>query len=602
MEGDIDALSLRNEFFMGVKLGWPFPEMLKPQRLMGLHIIKALKNKQHVVLESPTGTGKSAAILCSVLGWQRHHHAVTGEKVKIIYTSRTHSQVAQMVSSLQKTPYRPTMTVLGSRDRLCIHEHVVGDKKSKKTNVNIECRSRVKNTEGSRKYLLDSKNSAAHYDDENPPEYRESDDLEGAAVGSSSQGADEQEEDKDSSDKPTCSHYRQLGANRTASSMAQTFRPATSKNAYSNGTGDEGTKDGTHDIEDMVQFGKNPYKRTVVLRKSDQTESWGMACSLVPSASLHDHRVVVDLITPGGRVAKSGTVQAGDMIFSINHRSTQSRSIDDIAAQMIQSKEKLVLTIGSSGEDQSPHSACPYYMSRVLEKHAELVFCPYNYVLDPQIRKSLGISLDNTVVVLDEAHNVEDVLRGGGSGEWGEFELCGMIAALQYFAGATVGPLAEMTVNLQNPEDKQNGRRGDPNGANAADGADMVNVNEVAHDLMVFLERVVLFMFDSKTKFEQSGGAKKVLEEWERFHTPDSKSFEMTYDGPSGYGLAGKAVGCKTFFEKVKVDITNSERLRRSAETMERIGREQKESKFATIFEKMVDVVSKVTLAMEEPQ
>jgi hypothetical protein len=230
--------------------------------------------------------------------------------------------------------------------------------------------------------------------------------------------------------------------------------------------------------------------------------------------------------------------------------------------------------------------------------YLKLVFCPYNYVLDPQIRKSLGISLDNTVVVLDEAHNVEDVLRGGGSGVWGEFELCGMIAALQYFAGATVGPLAEMTVNLKNPEDKQNGRRGDPN----ADGADVVNVNEVAHELMVFLERVVLFMIDSKTKFEQSGGAKKVLEEWERFHTPDSKSFELTYDGPSGYGLGGKAVGCKTFFEKVKVDTVQSERLRTSAETMERIGREQKDSKFATIFENMVDVVSKLTLAMEEPQ
>lgn len=611
MEGDIDALSLRNEFFMGVKLGWPFPEMLKPQRLMGLHIIKALQNRKHVVLESPTGTGKSAAILCSVLGWQRHHYATTGEKVKIIYTSRTHSQVAQMVSSLQKTPYRPTMTVLASRDRLCIHEKVTDNgngsnnngnnsKTFKKTNVNMECRSRVKNTEGSRKFLLDSKTSMVQYDDENPPEYRESDDLEGAAaVGSSSQGP-EGEDDKDSSDKPTCQHYRQLGAGRTAGSMAKTFRPASSSssssNQYSNGTGDESTKDGTHDIEDMIQFGKNPYKRTVVLRKSPQ-ESWGMACSLVPSARPHDHRVIVDLVTLGGQAAKSGTVQPGDMIFSINHRTTQSRSLDDIAEQMIHSNEKLVLTVGSSGEEQSAHSACPYYMSRVLEKHAELVFCPYNYVLDPEIRKSLGIGLDNTVVVLDEAHNVEDVLRGAGSGVWGEFELCGMIAALQYFAGATVGPLAEMTVDIKNP-DKQNGRRGDPVG----EGAEMVQVNEVAHELMVFLERLVLFMFDSKSNFEQSGGAKKAIEEWERFHTPDSKSFEMTYDGPSGYGLAGKSVGCKTFFEKVKVDIANSEKLRRCAETMEMLGREQKDPKYATIFEKMVDVVSKVTLAMEEPQ
>jgi Rad3-related DNA helicase len=37
---------------------------------MALHLIKALKNRRHVVLESPTGTGTSAAILCSVLSWE----------------------------------------------------------------------------------------------------------------------------------------------------------------------------------------------------------------------------------------------------------------------------------------------------------------------------------------------------------------------------------------------------------------------------------------------------------------------------------------------------------------------------------------------------
>ena len=56
-EGDIATLALRKEFFMGIAVGWPYPMMMKPQRLMSMHIIKGLNASRHVVLESPTGTG-----------------------------------------------------------------------------------------------------------------------------------------------------------------------------------------------------------------------------------------------------------------------------------------------------------------------------------------------------------------------------------------------------------------------------------------------------------------------------------------------------------------------------------------------------------------
>jgi hypothetical protein len=115
MEGDIPQLGLHKSFFVeGVRIGWPYPSILLPQRQMAIHLIKGLKNSRHVVLESPTGTGKSAAILCAVLAWQRHHaKSLWGKKggkntgvdqkqekfPRIIYCSRTHSQVAQMVES-----------------------------------------------------------------------------------------------------------------------------------------------------------------------------------------------------------------------------------------------------------------------------------------------------------------------------------------------------------------------------------------------------------------------------------------------------------------------------------------------------------------------
>lgn len=50
---------------------------------------------------------------------------------------------------------------------------------------------------------------------------------------------------------------------------------------------------------------------------------------------------------------------------------------------------------------------CPYFASKELIEGAEIIFMPYNYLLDPKMRKANKIDLQNTVIILDEAHNVE---------------------------------------------------------------------------------------------------------------------------------------------------------------------------------------------------
>ena len=39
------------------------------------------------------------------------------------------------------------------------------------------------------------------------------------------------------------------------------------------------------------------------------------------------------------------------------------------------------------------HKFCPFYMSRELVQEADIVFMPYNYLLDPKLRSSHGIEL-----------------------------------------------------------------------------------------------------------------------------------------------------------------------------------------------------------------
>ena len=54
---------------------------------------------------------------------------------RIFYSTRTHSQITQVVKELRRTQYRPRTNILASRDHFCIHKTV-----SKKPNKDEECK------------------------------------------------------------------------------------------------------------------------------------------------------------------------------------------------------------------------------------------------------------------------------------------------------------------------------------------------------------------------------------------------------------------------------------------------------------------------------
>ena len=65
------------------------------------------------------------------------------------------------------------------------------------------------------------------------------------------------------------------------------------------------------------------------------------------------------------------------------------------------------------------YKSCPYYASKkiAMSPNTDLLFVPYNYVLDPAIRKSSVIDLKDSIIIFDEAHNIEDVCRDVASCE-----------------------------------------------------------------------------------------------------------------------------------------------------------------------------------------
>lgn len=445
---------------------------MQPQKQMVNHVIMALKRKLSVVIESPTGTGKSAALLCAVLSWQRWHAKCSETKPPTIYyCSRTHSQVEQMVASLKKTPYRPRMSVLGSRESLCIHREIKprdGSSLSRPVSTNLACQTRVKNTEKYRKNKLGSYESP--YDDDNPPVELPSDGIIANTV-----------EDENEAKKPTCSHYRQLTRSSLAARTQTEFAPSQDAvNCCS--IGGERTKLGAFDIEDLVSFGMNPNVHNAAIYRG-ASESFG----LLFKGEKGDCKIRE--VEKDGAAEYEGTLRPGDTILQVNGKNMRQQGATAVMEAYRTSEDPLGVQVtrnrdGPLDDDRQPYShnaACPYYLSRALAKKAEIVFCPYNYLLDPIIRDAVGIDLSDSIVVLDEAHNVEGTLCEGGSGSFYELELLELMVLLE----------------------RQSQYKGNLN-------EEGVDLGEAAHELLIFLERITLHMNENKKKFENNPGTSNV--------------------------------------------------------------------------------------------
>ncbi|KAG0710780.1 Regulator of telomere elongation helicase 1 [Chionoecetes opilio] len=66
---------------------------------------------------------------------------------------------------------------------------------------------------------------------------------------------------------------------------------------------------------------------------------------------------------------------------------------------------------------------CPYYMTRELRKDGDIIFMPYNYLLDPKTRKAHGVELEGNIVIFDEAHNVEKMCEEAASHQFSSTDL-----------------------------------------------------------------------------------------------------------------------------------------------------------------------------------
>ncbi|CAI2301270.1 unnamed protein product [Caenorhabditis sp. 36 PRJEB53466] len=77
------------------------------------------------------------------------------------------------------------------------------------------------------------------------------------------------------------------------------------------------------------------------------------------------------------------------------------------------------------------NSICPYFLSRQRSESAELILLPYNYIIDPKMRRRYKLDLNNSIVIFDEAHNLESICESNSSAELTSTAIAMCISELQ---------------------------------------------------------------------------------------------------------------------------------------------------------------------------
>lgn len=128
--------------YRGVSIDFPYDPYVT-QKTYTERVVDSILDRNNALLESPTGTGKTLALLCGAISTLVFMKLSGSTASRIVYASRTHSQLAQVVSQLKYVDlHGMKAVVLGSREQLCLNPKVM-DKPSSGEKVTL-CNALVK--------------------------------------------------------------------------------------------------------------------------------------------------------------------------------------------------------------------------------------------------------------------------------------------------------------------------------------------------------------------------------------------------------------------------------------------------------------------------
>ncbi|XP_074016823.1 Fanconi anemia group J protein [Numenius arquata] len=405
----------------GVKI--IFPCKAYPSQLAMMNaIVKGLNNRQHCLLESPTGSGKSLALLCSALSWQQSLY-----------------EKSPLTSSCEKEDRKPETSL---PCRCTCHSQSKSDKAATSVNHGASCSfnnyetgssikpgSPLTSTESKENETLASKLSAKKRlslcDKENDdfqvdrkrirPLETEQQVRKRHCFAKGVQLVDALEVYHQRKNGELIVHSEKYVKTTTCSPQTSSG-PCTECSCSSGKETDKNTsntkkkENGDQLFIPKIFFGTRTHKQiSQITRELKRT-----AYSSVPMTILssRDYTCIHPVVSGSGSNRNEMCVELLEgkhgkscLYYHSVHKLSEHHALQSAHGMYRAWDIEDLVSLGKKLR------ACAYFAARELMVGADIVFCPYNYLLDPQIRESMEINLKGQVVILDEAHNIEDCAR-----------------------------------------------------------------------------------------------------------------------------------------------------------------------------------------------
>uniref|UniRef100_A0A8C7M9I1 DNA 5'-3' helicase n=1 Tax=Oncorhynchus kisutch TaxID=8019 RepID=A0A8C7M9I1_ONCKI len=371
----------------GVKI--QFPCKAYPSQLAMMNsIVRGLNHGQHCLLESPTGSGKSLALLCSALAWQQAQYGKGLSSVCKFIQFNTNVDTFVSVCSVPPPPeeYKPKSLASRLSDKL-------------QTSLTSEDDDFQPDRKRIRTPAMEQKFTSClvlvinfFYSEQCKIEENSLDILFFYLLS-----------------LPSCVHQSPM----VSCSLCPCASSKGGQNGAAGKSSKEKDKEGKKKQVPKIFFGTRTHKQITQIAHEMKRTLYSSAPMTILSS--RDHTCVHPEVVPhSNRNERCKELLEAKNGVSCRFKNGVHKMQDQNTLQWVHGLhqawdiEDLVRLGGRL-------RACSYYAARDLMQEACIVFCPYNYLLDPLIRESMQINLKGQIVVLDEAHNIEDCARESAS-------------------------------------------------------------------------------------------------------------------------------------------------------------------------------------------